>query len=191
MNPPILIPRFAPRTTRSPSFLASSLSTPRVLRCPPTTQTPMRPNCLMGYHGGNTPSPLARAATSAPKPPAVEHPRPAWGMRPYTSCTFLLALSHHGSPLFSYSSPTRIFLNILVSRFEELVDKLLYYPTTRVEKGISCDYILRNPFHAGNHLPQQRTQHTSCRLPFRPQSQSKNILPLGFALCSNRQSVHY
>ena len=33
MNPPILIPRSAPRTTRSPSFLASSLSTPRVLRC--------------------------------------------------------------------------------------------------------------------------------------------------------------
>ena len=121
MNPPILIPRSAPRTTRSPSFLASSISTPRVLRCPPTTPTTMRPNCLMGYHGGNTPSPLARAATSAPKPPAVEHPSPAWGMRPYTSCTFLLALSHHGSPLFSYSSPTRLFLNILVSRFEELV----------------------------------------------------------------------
>ena len=33
MNPPILIPRSTPRTTRSPSFLASSLSTPRVLRC--------------------------------------------------------------------------------------------------------------------------------------------------------------
>ena len=33
VNPPILIPRSAPRTTRSPSFLASSLSTPRVLRC--------------------------------------------------------------------------------------------------------------------------------------------------------------
>ena len=77
--------------------------------------------CLeTGYHGGNTPSPLARAATSAPKPPAVEHPSPAWGMRPYTSCTFLLALSYHGSPLFSYSSPTRLFLNIMVPRFEEL-----------------------------------------------------------------------
>ena len=121
MNPPIPIPLSTLRTTRSPSFLASFLSTPRVLRCPPTTQTPTRPNFHMGYHGGNTPSPLARAATSAPKPPAVEHPSPAWGMRPYTSCTFLLALSYHGSPLFSYSSPTRLFFNILVSRFEELV----------------------------------------------------------------------
>ena len=67
-------------------------------------------------------------------------------MRPYTSCTFLLALSHLGSPLFSYSSPTRLFLNILVSRFEELVAYYwLIYIFRFLLASLNIEAILQEP----------------------------------------------
>ena len=118
MNPPILIPLSAPGTTRSPCFLASLLSAPCILRCPPTTQTPTRPRCHTGYSGGNN-LPPARAAASAPKPPAVEHRNPARGIRPYISCISFRRCLSWVSLLFPFLH-SLAFFNILVFHFGKL-----------------------------------------------------------------------